>query len=91
MTKEELAKEARRFVCVLEGLDFKGIEHSHKDNEKNKEVSKTFEVRRGPNFIFNTSSLEEAEEKANKINTLLSPFIMEEFERLSNKLKEFNS
>lgn len=92
MTRDELAISARRFLGVLEGLEFKAVTYEHKDKDKDdKVVSKpTHEVRRGAQFIFNADTEEEAEACAENINNLVSPFIRDEFNRLRSKFEEFN-
>jgi hypothetical protein len=92
LTKEELALAARRFVCVIEGLEFTGKTFEHKDVGGDKTVTKpTHEVRRGPSFIMNTDSEDEAKQIAVKLNNLINPFVLEEFERLRSKLEEYQS
>lgn len=90
MTREELAKEARRFVSVLDGLEFKSFIHEYKDPVKDtKAALTTYEVRRGPSFIMNADSEEEAKVLADKLNSLTTSFITDEFNRLQEKLEEF--
>lgn len=93
MKKEELALAARRFTCAVEGLDFKGVTHQHKDKDKDDKAVSTpsHEVRRGSAMVLPADSEEEASQLADKLNNLINPFIQDEFERLRKKLEEYNS
>lgn len=83
MNKKDLAQAARRFVNVIEGLDFTAYKHEHKD--KDTVLSKTYELRANSRFIMNADSMEEAESIAKVLNELVQPYVKKELERL-NKL-----
>ena len=89
MNKDELSKATRRFTAVVEGLNFKALSFQHIDPEKGTKVGgKSYEVRQGPTPLLSVLSEEEAERVAARLNSLVEPFLKEEFELLKWKLEE---
>lgn len=88
MDKKKIAIDARRFVSVIESLDFIAFKNEYKDTVRDKVISYAFEVRAGVRPVMNAETMEEAEEIAKKLNSLVEPFVKEELKRLNEKVNQ---